>query len=133
MAKWLQTETETGANNKLDREHKEMNLEQIIPNKITAGASRQVWLRRAGTRAFLLTRAAWPIYVALLMSLFIAAGQVRSIHLTNPPAPVLANLEQRGFTTGFYAFFFLGFEIAFALGFIVIASIVFARHSDDKM
>src|SRR4051812_47522198 len=110
-----------------------MDLEQTLSNGFLANSTRKEKLSEIATRGLLLARVAWPIYVALLMSLFIAALQVRYITLTTPTPAVMRSLDQHGFSTGLYAVYFLGFEIIFALGFIVVAAIIYARNNDDWM
>ncbi|MEP6776457.1 MAG: hypothetical protein ABJA50_12750, partial [Chloroflexota bacterium] len=67
-------------------------------------------------RLLLFARAGWPIYVTLLMTIFIAGMQVRYLELTNPPSAVVAGLYQLNYTTGGYAVYNLVLEAIFALG-----------------
>jgi hypothetical protein len=84
-------------------------------------------------RLFLLARVGWPIYVTLLMTIFIAGVQVRYIQLTDLAPEVRASLESLGMSIASYASYNLGLEIVFALVFLGVAALIYARNSDDWM
>jgi hypothetical protein len=84
-------------------------------------------------RAMIIARIAWPIYVALLMSVFLAALQVRYLELTNPSQAIQDGLSKLGLSTGFYATENLLLEALYVLMFAGVAAIVYARNSDDWM
>jgi hypothetical protein len=84
-------------------------------------------------RVLLLARVGWPIYVTLLMTIFIAGMQRRYIDLSNPPAAVMAGLSSMGLTTNGYALYNLLLEAIFALGFLGVATLIYARNQNDGM
>ena len=84
-------------------------------------------------RFLLLARVGWPIYVTLLMTIFIAGMQVRYLELTNPPSAVVAGLDRLSFTTGGYAIYNLLLEAIFAFGFLAVATLIYARNQNDGM
>lgn len=84
-------------------------------------------------RFLLLARVGWPIYVTLLMTIFLAGMQVRYLALTNPPSAVVAGLDRLSFTTGGYAIYNLMLEAIFALGFLAVATLIYARNQNDAM
>ena len=82
-----------------------MNLDRTVPEGIAmvtqaVRKDRRVVLR---ARAMIIARIAWPIYVALLMSVFLAALQVRYLELTNPSQAIKDGLVSLGLGRGFYA------------------------------
>lgn len=82
-------------------------------------------------KLFLLARAGWPIYVTLLATIFLAGLQVRYIQLTDPTPAVRVGLEKIGMSVASYASYNLGLEILFALVFLGVAALIYARNSDD--
>ena len=84
-------------------------------------------------RFLLLARVGWPIYVTLLMTIFIAGMQVRYLELTNPPSAVVAGLGRMNITVGGYAVYNLLLEAIFACGFLVVATLIYARNQNDGM
>lgn len=112
-----------------------MNLDRTIPEgiAIVTGALRKDRMTVVRARAMIIARIAWPIYVALLMSVFIAALQVRYLELTNPSQAIQDGLVKLGLSTGFYATYNLVMEGVYVLVFAGIAAIVYARNSDDWM
>ncbi|MEO8289308.1 MAG: hypothetical protein ABI670_23110 [Chloroflexota bacterium] len=108
-----------------------MNLEHIIPNSIVSDETLREKREALILRALFVARVGWPIYVALLVSMLIAAFQVRYLSMTNPGEAVLQSLHTLNMSTSFYAFYFLAFELFFTLGFIIVAAIIYARNSDD--
>lgn len=84
-------------------------------------------------RLQLLARAGWPIYVTLLATIFLAGLQVRYIELTNPNPDVREGLGKLGMTIASYASYNLGLEIVFALVFLGVATLIYARNSDDSI
>ena len=110
-----------------------MNLDRTVPEGIAmvtqaVRKDRRVVMR---ARALIIARIAWPIYVALLMSVFLAALQVRYLELTNPSQAIKDGLVSLGLSTGFYATYNLMMEAVYVLVFAGIAAIVYARNSDD--
>lgn len=79
----------------------------------------------------MLARVGWPIYVTLLMTIFIAGLQVRYLQFTDPTAAVRAGLENLGMSVAAYASYNLALEIVFALVFLGVAAMIYARNSDD--
>lgn len=84
-------------------------------------------------RLLLLARAGWPIYVTLLATVFLAGLQVRYIELTNPGPDVREGLGKLGMTVASYASYNLGLEIIFALVFLGVAALIYARNNDDAI
>ena len=123
-----------------------MNLDRTIPEGIamvSTEGTEGTGPRAAGAvkdrmtvvraRALIIARIAWPIYVALLMSIFLAALQVRYLELTGPSQAVQDGLAKLGMSTGFYATYNLTAEALYVLAFAGVAAIVYARNSDDWM
>jgi hypothetical protein len=112
-----------------------MNLDRTIPEGIAmvtseARKDRKTIMR---ARALIIARIAWPIYVALLMSVFLAALQVRYLELTGPSQAIRDGLTSLGLSTGFYATYNLTAEALYVLVFAGVAAIVYARNADDWM
>lgn len=84
-------------------------------------------------RLLLLARVGWPIYVTLLMTIFIAGMQVLYIRLSNPAPSVLVGLEKMNLTTGGYALYNILLEAIFAFVFLGVATLIYARNQNDWM
>jgi hypothetical protein len=104
-----------------------MNAEQTVSEKKIYPR----WRARLVVRGLNLARVAWPLYVALVMSIFVAGLQARYLELTNPIPRLSQGLERLGLGIGAHATYNLALEIVFALVFIGVAAIIYARNSDD--
>ncbi|HST06049.1 MAG TPA: hypothetical protein VLQ48_15135 [Chloroflexia bacterium] len=93
----------------------------------------RIGLSRHTDRLLLLARVAWPIYVTLLMTIFIAGLQVHYINLSNPSPAVQAGLERMQITTAGYALYNIALEASFTIGFLGVATLIYARNQHDGM
>jgi hypothetical protein len=112
-----------------------MNFDRTIPEGIAmvTAAARKDRKTVMRARAMIIARIGWPIYVALLMSVFLAGLQVRYLELTNPSRAIQNGLLKLDLSTGFYATYNLTMEAVYVLVFAGVAAIVYARNSDDWM
>src|SRR5512132_657892 len=96
-------------------------------------ASQRTSAARLLVRWLVIARVAWPIYVTLLVSIFVAGLQVRYLQLTGPSPAVRVGLEKLSLSTGFYASYNLSLEVIFALVFLGVAALIYARKSDERI
>ena len=97
-----------------------------------------------GNRGLFIARAGWLIVAALVVGLFVAGipAEFAQLQLGCPTpacastggiAPVdLPLLENLGFYPEFFAAYGIGLELIFALGFVVVAALIFWRKSSDR-
>jgi signal transduction histidine kinase len=102
------------------------------------------WNTILGNRGLLLVRAAWLIVAALTVGLFAAGIPIEFAQLQlGCPTPACASsggvapvelhlLENLGLSSEFFAAYGIALELAFALGFVVVAALIFWRKSSDR-
>src|SRR5215207_6492789 len=101
------------------------------------------WSAILRSRWFILARAGWLIIAALTLSLFFASIPVEFAQLQlGCPTPACASsggvapvelllLENLGLSPEFFAAYGIVLELIFALGFIMVAALIFWRKSSD--
>jgi signal transduction histidine kinase len=102
------------------------------------------WNAILRSRWFILARAGWLIIAALTLSLFFASIPVEFAQLQlGCPTPACASsggmapvelllLENLGLSPEFFAAYGIVLELIFALGFIMVAALIFWRKSSDR-
>jgi signal transduction histidine kinase len=109
-----------------------------------SSARASTWNRILGNRWLILTRAGWLAVASLTVGLFAAGipaeyAQLRlgcpteSCASTGGIAPVeLTLLENLGLSPEFFAAYGIALELVFALGFVLVAALIFWKKSSDR-
>lgn len=78
-------------------------------------------------------RLAWIVITLFALALFFASVPPRYNEFSHPDAPVLVGLARLGLSTISYATIHIVLWVAYMLGFLVVALVIFRRKSNDWM